>query len=279
MFLENMKKERNYIDINRQDWNRRVEIHLKSDFYDLKSFVAGKSSLNDIELDLLDDVKGKCILHLQCHFGQDTISLARLGVKCTGVDLSDEAINSARELAGRTGVAVTFVCCDLYELPDYLSGQFDIVFTSYGTIGWLPDMEKWAKVIAHFLKPNGRFIFVEFHPVVWMFDEKFKEISYSYFNSGPIYETETGTYADRDAGFTFKSISWNHGMSEVVNSLIRNGLEIIALNEYDYSPYNIFSDLVEYAPGRYRLRRLGDKLPLVYAVKAIKKRTKAKTNC
>ncbi len=130
-----MSKEANYIEINRQSWNNRTNTHLQSEFYDLDNFVKGKTSLNTIELDLLGDISGKTILHLQCHFGQDTISLSRLGAETTGVDLSDKAIESARQLAIETKSNATFICCDIYDLPNHLDKQFDIVYTSYGTIG------------------------------------------------------------------------------------------------------------------------------------------------
>ena len=201
-----MPTPNNYIEINRQSWNSRIETHIKSEFYDLDSFLKGRSSLNDIELNLLGDIKGKNVLHLQCHFGQDTISLSRLGAEVTGVDFSDKAIESARQIAKETGSNAKFICCDIYDLPNHLDEKFDIVFTSYGTIGWLPDLDKWAKVIANFLKPNGQFVFVEFHPVVWMFDDDFEKIAYSYFNTGAIVETENGTYAD-NKGFDLRVIS------------------------------------------------------------------------
>src|SRR5690606_5040157 len=168
-----MKAEEDYLAINKKSWNQRVQTHLDSEFYELPAFLKGKSSLNQIELDLLKDIKGKSILHLQCHFGQDSISLARMGAKVTAVDFSDKAIDAAKELCTKLGVDVNFLCSDIYELPHILDGQFDIVFTSYGTIGWLPDLQKWAKVVSHYLKNKGEFIFVEFHPVVWMFDDDF----------------------------------------------------------------------------------------------------------
>ena len=191
-----MNADFDYLEINRKSWNSRVDVHLKSDFYDVKGFLEGESSLNDIELDLLGDIKGKSILHLQCHFGQDTISLGRLGANVTGVDLSDKAIDNAKILAKKANVNATFICCDIYDLPTYLNEQFDIVFTSYGVIGWLPDMGKWAKIISNYLKPNGKFIFVEFHPILWVFDDDFKRIEYNYFNSGAIREIQDGTYTD-----------------------------------------------------------------------------------
>ena len=263
--------ETNYIEINRQSWNNRVDAHLKSEFYDLDNFLKGKSSLNSIELDMLGDVSGKSILHLQCHFGQDTISLSRLGAEVIGVDLSDKAIESAKQLANESQCSATFICCDVYDLPNHLDKKFDIVFTSYGTIGWLPDLNKWAQVISQFLKPNGQFIFVEFHPVVWMFDDNFEKIGYRYFNSGAIIESESGTYADRDADIKQSYVMWNHGMGEVLNSLIKNGLEINSLVEFDYSPYNCFNKTIEFEPNEYRIAHLDDKIPMVYSLRATKK--------
>ncbi|MNK86778.1 Ubiquinone biosynthesis O-methyltransferase [compost metagenome] len=266
-----MNPEKNYIEINRESWNNRTDAHLESEFYDLDGFKNGNTSLNDIELDLLGDIKGKSILHLQCHFGQDSISLSRLGAKVTGVDLSNKAIESAKQLAKERNSDTTFICSDIYDLPNHLDKEFDIVFTSYGTVGWLPDLDKWAKVVSRFLKPNGKFVFVEFHPVVWMFDDNFENIAYRYFNSGAIVETESGTYADKSADITQDYVMWNHGFSEVLNSLITNGLEINSLDEYDYSPYNCFSKTVEIAPNKFRIEHLGDKIPMVYSVLATKK--------
>ncbi len=266
-----MKKVDNYIEINRQSWNNRTDAHLKSEFYDLPNFVKGNTSLNSIELDLLGDLAGKSILHLQCHFGQDTISLSRLGAETTGVDFSDKAIESARKLAKDTKCDVTFICCDIYDLPNHLDKQFDIVYTSYGTIGWLPDLEKWAEIVSKFLKPNGQFVFVEFHPVVWMFDDNFDKVAYRYFNSGAIVELESGTYADRTAKISQEYVMWNHGLTEVLTSLINNGLEITSFSEYDYSPYNCFNKTIEFEPNKFRIEHLGNKIPMVYSIVAKKK--------
>lgn len=266
-----MSAENNYIEINRNSWNNRAETHLKSDFYDLDGFLKGKSSLNEIELGLLGNIKGKTILHLQCHFGQDTISLSRLGAEVTGVDLSDKAIESAKQIAKETHSNTKFICCDIYDLSNHLNEKFDIVFTSYGVIGWLPDLDKWAKVVSEFLKPNGQFVFVEFHPVVWMFDDNFEKIGYRYFNSEAIIETESGTYADKKADITQSYVMWNHGLSEVINSLINNGLEIKSLDEFDYSPYDCFNKTIEFETNKYRIKHLDNKIPMVYSINAVKK--------
>jgi len=255
-----------YLEINRESWNKRTLVHVDSEFYDNKSFIAGRSSLNPFELELLGDVKGKSILHLQCHFGQDSISLARTGADVTAVDLSDEAISKAKELALETKTEVDFVCCDVYSAKDHVKKQFDIVFCSYGTIGWLPDLEKWAGVVEHMLKPGGKVILVEFHPVVWMFDDDFKELGYSYFNVGPIIETSSGTYTDNDAPIKQEYVTWNHPLEEVIGSLLRSGLSLQNFKEYDYSPYNCFKHTIEFEPGKFRIEHCKNHLPMVYSV-------------
>ncbi len=179
-----MNSNEDYLAINKNTWNTKTPVHLNSEFYGLEEFIKGKTSLKQIELDLLGEVKGKKILHLQCHFGQDTLSLARMGAEVTGVDFSDTAIKEANLLTQKINQSARFICCDVYSLPEHLDEEFDLVYTSYGTIGWLPDLNKWAQIIHRFLKPGGKFVFVEFHPVVWMFDDNFKEIKYNYFNVG-----------------------------------------------------------------------------------------------
>ncbi|MFW5762178.1 MAG: class I SAM-dependent methyltransferase, partial [Cyclobacteriaceae bacterium] len=256
--------------INRQSWNNRLEAHYQSDFYDVKGFLLGKSSLNRIELELLGDIKKKSILHLQCHFGQDTISLARLGARTTGIDLSDLAIEKAKALASECGEEASFICCDIYDLPNHLDKQFDIVFTSYGTIGWLPDLNQWAAIIARYLKPGGKFIMVEFHPVVWMFDDDFQKIAYHYFNYGAILENESGTYADPDAAINQDYVMWNHSLSEVFNSLLGQGMHIQSFQEYDYSPYACFKHTEEVSPKKYRIKHLENKIPMVFALEVTK---------
>ncbi|WP_300565952.1 class I SAM-dependent methyltransferase [Flavobacterium sp.] len=266
-----MEIPKDYIETNKKTWNNKTDVHIASDFYDNESFLNGKSTLNEIELKLLGDVSGKKILHLQCHFGQDTISLTRLGAKVTGVDLSDKAINKAQEFNQKLGLDAQFICCDIYDLPQHLDEKFDIVFTSYGTIGWLPDVEKWANVISHFLKPGGKLVFADFHPVVWMYDNDFATVFYSYFNIEPIIETYSGTYADQNAEIETHSVCWNHPTSEVLNALIQSGLEINSFNEYDYSPYNCFNETEEFEKGKFRIKHLENKIPMVFSLVATKK--------
>ncbi|MBS1549121.1 MAG: class I SAM-dependent methyltransferase [Bacteroidetes bacterium] len=265
-----MNPEKDYIAINKQSWNKRTELHIHSDFYQMPEFLAGKSSLNAIELELLGDIRGKKILHLQCHFGQDSLSMQRMGAMVTGVDFSDKAIAYAETIADQSSLDAHFVCCNLYDLPMHLNEEFDIVFTSYGTIGWLPDLSAWAKIIAQFLKPNGKFIMVEFHPVVWMFDNEFKTIAYSYFKSDAIVESLEGTYADRDADLILDTVSWNHALAEVTNSLTSHNMVISHLDEINYSPYNCFQNTIETSPQRFQIKGLEDKIPMVYSLVAKK---------
>lgn len=264
-------KAENYIEINKQTWNNKIPVHLDSEFYDMQSFLKGKNSVPEIDLELLGDIKGKTILHLQCHFGQDTLSLARLGAKCTGVDLSDKAIEKAQELNRKLNLDAKFISCDVYDTLEHINEQFDVVYTSYGTIGWLPDLDKWAKVISHFLKPNGKFVFVEFHPVVWMFDDDFTKIQYHYHNEKAIVEEYSGTYADKDAAIKTDYIGWNHSLSEVFQSLMNNDLQIEHFEEYDYSNYNCFSETIEFEPRKFRIKHLENRIPMMYSLTAIKK--------
>jgi ubiquinone/menaquinone biosynthesis C-methylase UbiE len=263
-----------YLNINRKLWNDKTSVHYQSDFYDVKSFIKGKDSLNPIEIELLGDISGKSILHLQCHFGMDSISLARRGGMVTGIDLSDQSIKQAKDLNERSGTKVDFILSDVYSLPQNLNKQFDIIFTSYGTVGWLPDMDKWAGVIQHFLKPGGKFIMVEFHPVVWIFDDNFKEIIYKYSDIDPIIEDLEGTYTNREADIKNRSVSWNHGLGTVLNALLKKGLTIDSFQEYDYSPYDCFNNTIEIEEGKFQIKGLEDKIPMLYSLTIRKNVTK-----
>ncbi len=266
-----MQNDLDYFEDNRHAWNLRTGVHLQSDFYNLEGWKKGQTSLTPIELHELGDVAGKRLLHLQCHFGQDTLSWARLGAQVTGADLSDAAIEQARMLAAEQGLDAHFVCCNLYDLPQYLSGAFDIVFTSYGTIGWLPDLSRWAAVIAHFLPSGGVFYIAEFHPMVWMFNDAFERFTYPYFNAGVISLDNTGTYTDH-AGepIRYRDHSWNHPLGEVISSLAGAGLVIEFLHEYPYSPFNCFQKTVRDEHGRYRIQGLEDIIPMVFSIRAHK---------
>jgi 2-polyprenyl-3-methyl-5-hydroxy-6-metoxy-1,4-benzoquinol methylase len=260
-----------YLEVNRDLWNAKTPIHLNSEFYDVPAFKAGKSSLNPAELESLGDVKGKSILHLQCHFGMDSLSWSRLGAKVTGVDLSDRAIEAAKELNNELGLDAEFICSDVYDLKSVLDKKFDIVFTSYGTIGWLPELDPWAEVVSHFLKPGGIFFIAEFHPVRWMYDDDCKNIDYSYFNVEPIIEEISASYADRDRIIKHLSYGWNHPLSEVFTSLMKQNLVITEFKEYPYSYYKLLNFTVKNELGYWEIKGLEGKFPLMYSLKAAKK--------
>ena len=266
-----IEQESKYFESNRELWNQKTMVHKTSDFYDLDGFKAGRNVLNDIELNEVGSVNGKNLLHLQCHFGLDTLSWARQGAKVTGVDLSDEAIKTANEISSELKLNAHFICSNVYDLKEHLNKKFDIVFTSYGVVGWLPDLDRWAEIVNHFIKPEGIFYMVEFHPFVWMLDDDFTKIHYSYFNNGVIEIEEEGTYADRNADIKHKEYSWNHSISEVINALISHGLEIEFMNEYDYSPYDCFPNTVRDENDNFYIKGFEKILPMIYSIKARKK--------
>lgn len=265
-----LKEHQDYFNTNRETWNKKVAVHAASDFYDLAGFTAGNSTLNACELEALGDVKGKSLLHLQCHFGQDTLSWARLGAECTGVDISEEAIALSRKLTKQLNISADFICCNVLDTSQHVQKQFDIVFSSYGVIGWLPDLKPWGKMIAERLKIGGTFYLVEFHPIVWMFDytKDGAPMRYPYKQKEYIYEEYEGTYADSSSKIISKEYGWNHGLGEVVSALSEAGLCIEYLREHEESPYNVLPDLIKNENGLYISK---DRLyPLIFEIKAIK---------
>ncbi|MBT8221473.1 MAG: class I SAM-dependent methyltransferase [Bacteroidia bacterium] len=259
-----------YIKINRDLWNKRTAIHKDSDFYDLEGFLSGNSSLNHIELEGLGPVDNKTLLHLQCHFGLDTLSWARLGANVTGVDLSEEALGLALEIAHKTNIPARFIQSDIYNIREVISESFDIVFTSYGTITWFPDLDKWAKVIAESLKIGGIFFIADFHPMLQMWDTSKKVIAYPYFNDGKIDEVIEHTYTDGPA-INSREISWSHPLSEIIIALNNSGLGLLDFKEYDYSPYNCFENMSQRSPGQYVFGDFDIRYPHLYSMKWIKK--------
>ncbi len=264
--MENQWKE--FFEQNQKVWDERVETHLKSDFYDQAGFLSGKSSLTEIEANALGDVNGKTLLHLQCHFGQDTMSWARKGANATGIDFSAKAIEAASSINEKLGLHVRFVQSDVYDLPNVLEGQFDFVFTSFGGIPWLPDLEKWAAVVGHFLKPGGTFYMAEFHPALFLFNFDNYKVEYGYFTEkNPYTEEISGTYADHKAGIQGTEHFWNHSTAEVMTPLIGQGLQVIEFKEFDFSPYKCFPNMEEREPGRYVWGNFGVRLPHVFSLK------------
>ena len=265
-----MSSAEKYFNTNKATWNDKVKVHAKSDMYDLEAFKKGKSSLMPYEIEGLGNVEGKSLLHLQCHFGQDTLSWSRMGAKCTGIDLSDEGIKLAKSLNTDLGLTANFVCCNVLDTSKFIKDTFDIVYTSYGVIGWLPDLKPWGQMIAERLKKGGVFYIAEFHPIIWMFDylEDKPQMRYGYMQDEVIYEEYEGTYADEGSKMMSKEYGWNHGLGEVVSALTEAGLHIEYLKEFDESPYNVLPDLIKTESGMYVTK---EKLyPLIFTIKATK---------
>jgi len=265
---------------NEELWNAWTAVHAAGDFYDLEGFKAGGVRIRPYEIDLLGDVTGKSLLHLQCHFGIDTLSFARLGARVTGADLSPDAIELARMLADELGFPdARFVRSNLYDLPKALEGTFDIVYTSRGVLGWLPDIRAWARVVAHFLAPGGTFFITEAHPVMNVFENEGVapgelRLTYPYWEHGePLTFAVKGSYADPDADVgDLTEHSWDHGLGEIVTALIDAGLRIDKLIEYPFLEWKV-DFLVEEEPGNDRWvlpPGTSGELPLMFSLLASK---------
>ncbi|KRP09620.1 MAG: methyltransferase type 12 [Sphingobacteriales bacterium BACL12 MAG-120802-bin5] len=257
-----------YLIKNRELWNNRAPVHFNSSFYDVEGFLRNTDSLKALEKELIGDVTDKQILHLQCHFGQDSISLEKRGAIVTGVDFSTTAIELAKKLNDMAGTHVRFIESDVYSLHQQLDEKFDMVYTTFGVLGWLPDLTRWAQTVARFLKPGGRLVLAEFHPVVWMFDDQFRELIYDYSSQEPIIEQTEQTYAADAKLTTGTSYSWNHGIGDVVEALTAAGLFLRSLKEYDYSPHNCFANTIEFESGKFRIQHLKAKIPMCYSILA-----------
>lgn len=271
-----------FFEANRNLWDEWSLIHEKSEVYNLSGFLAGKNSLHSLELaelgpEIAPDENGpKSLLHLQCHVGLDTLSWARLGAKATGVDFSDKAVQLARSLNEQLGLDVEFICSNLYDLPGRLDAQFDIVYTSYGVLVWLPDIPKWAAIAAHFVKPGGIFYIAEFHPFAYIFDDeeqKELKVRYPYFSRRDPLEFKTqGSYADRNAKVEQPvEYEWTHNLGDILTALISAGLRIDYLHEFPYAVNPFSPHLMEKGEdGYWRLKDKRDSIPLMYSIKAIR---------
>jgi SAM-dependent methyltransferase len=252
--------EMNYFEMNRESWDQRAEVHFDSRFYDVDGFMAGNTSLREIELAELTQVNGCRLLHLQCHFGLDTLSWARRGAECTGVDISPVAIEKARQLNENTHLNAKFVCTDVYSYSRGDADPFDIVFTSYGTICWLPDLDKWAEIVSSNLAMGGTFYMADFHPIYDLL------AGYSYFETDEPDVEEEETYTENSGELKTPLAVWAHPMGRILNALVNAGIEIQRLNEFSFSPYQCFKGMTEREPGRYYITHNGQDVPLVYTI-------------
>jgi SAM-dependent methyltransferase len=264
-----------YLESNRELWDRLTRINAGAKSYDLDGFRKGKSSLKPLDVREVGEVRGKSLLHLQCHFGMDTLSWARLGAVVTGVDFSSEAIRLARELSAELSIPARFIESTLYDLPKVLEDRFDIVFTSYGVLCWLPDLVPWAGLIARYLKLGGLFYIAEDHPANHVFENErtTKEliVRYSYFHKDePMKWEDDGAYADPAQKVGMPSYEWTHNLSDILNSLIRAGLVIEEFNEYPFGCYPHYPFQEKGPDGWYRFKDGRETIPLLFSLKARK---------
>jgi len=256
-----------YAKINKKWWNDITPIHTKSSLYNLKNFKKGKTSLSEIELKELTDVRNKSMLHLMCHFGMDSLSWAKKGAKVTGVDISDVAIDTAKKLSSEISKEAEFICSDIYELPKKLNKKFDIVFMSYGVLLWLSDIKKFAKTISHFLKKNGTFYIVELHPFTNILDYNLK-LNFDYFDKGPFLDDADGSYTnweDKSKGITYQ---WSYTISDLINALISENFSIEFLHEFPFTTYPQFKNMRKDKKGRYFVKDNSLQIPLLFSLKA-----------
>jgi SAM-dependent methyltransferase len=266
-----------YFAANRALWDGWPELHVPSAFYDVEGLKAGRDPLDRVVSEGVGDVSGQSLLHLQCHFGSDTLGWARRGASVVGLDFSERAVAHATALAEELGLDARFVCANVYDALEALEGErYDVVFTSYGAISWLPDLRRWAEIIAASLKPGGRFFVADHHPFLWMFEDTTKErvvrFYYPYFDREALRWDEKGSYAVPDAEFEGVSYSWQHTFEEIVNSLAGAGLRIEALREYPYLAFQWFDFMEQDDEGFWRMPADLPQLPLMFSVTATRDR-------
>ena len=248
-----------YFAANRKRWDEVVGIHAASDFYGVDRFLAGESTLLDLDREEVGDVSGKSLLHLQCHFGMDTLSWAREGAAVTGLDFSPEAVVAARDLAEKAGLDATFVEANVYEAESAIDGQFDVVYVNLGALCWLPDIREWARIAASFVKPGGFLYLRDAHPAAMTLDLDVEDQSYvmryPYFETEePLRWDDVEDYADATAELDNPIFyEWNHGLGEIVTAIIATGLRLEFLHEQQWSVYRATPWMQETERGIFRL--------------------------
>jgi SAM-dependent methyltransferase len=269
-----MKPYHDYLQSNRDLWDTWTLEHQNSPFYDLPAFKAGKDRLRSIELEELGDVSGKTLLHLQCHFGLDTLAWARRGAAVTGIDFSPQSIALARSLSDELNIPARFICAGVATLPDVLDGRFDIVFTSYGVLHWLRDLGRWAHVIAHFLQPGGIFYIVEDHPFMRVFEvhapTDLKVTRPYFFSEEPERIESKGSYAAPNSDEPTAFYIWNHSIGEIINALISAGLQIQFLHEFPFAARAKFPFMEQSPDGWWRFTDPRYAIPLLFSLQARK---------
>lgn len=267
---------REYMDTNRAHWDEVTPVHVDSVFYDVEDFRRIPDRLKPVELAEVGDVRGKTLLHMQCHFGIDTLSWARQGATVTGLDFSDPAIEQARALSSELKIPARFIVTNVYDAPSVLDERFDVVFTSYGVLCWLPDIKRWAQVAANFVKPGGFFYIAEFHPISMVFDAAPDvddlRVKYPYFPSEePLRFDDAGDYTDRSVKVRSSTVyEFLHPIGNVVSALIDAGLRIDFLHEFPFSTYQFLPFTEPRNDGKVYLTKHDGSVPLLYSIKATK---------
>jgi SAM-dependent methyltransferase len=270
-----------YRTLNRANWDERAPAHAASPDYALARFAQDPDFISDVvrfDRERLGDVRGLRGVHLQCHIGTDTISLARLGARMTGLDFSAASLAEARRLAERTQADVEFVQADVYDAAEALQGPFDLVYTGTGALCWLPDIRRWAEVVVALLRPGGRLFLREGHPMLWTLAEprpdRLLVVEHPYFETrDPLVWDEPGTYVQTDATFVHnRTLEWNHGLGEIVSALLDHGLELTMLSEHDSVPWEALPGQMErLGGGEWRLADRPERLPHSYTLQACRR--------
>ena len=269
-----------YRVLNRASWDERVPAHAASPDYMLERFVEDPAFLSGVvrfDVPRLGDISGLRGVHLQCHIGTDTVSLARLGARMSGLDFSTPAIEQAQGFADRLGLEGDFHQADVYDAVEVLgAASYDLVFTGIGAIGWLPSIERWANTVAGLLKPGGRFFIREGHPMLWALEGSkhpgLITLGYPYFETEePMVWDEGGTYVSTDVEFQHNvTHEWNHGLAEIMNALMTAGMEITAFEEHDSVPWEALPGhmTLDRESGEWRLTEHPERLPASYTLQA-----------
>jgi SAM-dependent methyltransferase len=271
---------KHFFDVNLRNWEERVPIHARdaSGFYNIEAILVGRGKLGRIEAAEVGDVRGRRLLHLQCHLGLCTLLLAQLGAKATGLDFSPSAIKQARGFSQYSGIEAQFVEGNVYDAPKLTPGPFDIVYTTWGTITWLPDIVEWAQVIASVLAPGGFLYFADDHPAAQTLDEIEGRLVATYpwqtpANAPLAFEAATTYTGDPTRLANTTSYQWIHPVSDIVSGLIGAGLQIEMLHEHELLPWKPFSMMLDAGDGYYRLPDGVAPVPLALSLRARKPTT------
>jgi SAM-dependent methyltransferase len=264
-----------YYEANRRNWDERVGIHEASPQYDRAAFLRDERPPYPVEREELGDVAGKTLLHLQCHFGMDTLAWARLGAAVTGIDFSPAAIEAAQRLSADSGVPGRFIEANVYDASELLAEQFDVVYANVGALCWLPDVREWARVAAHFARPDGMLYLYEVHPLLTTLDDSRSDpllaIEHPYFEmSAPLAWDDPVTYTDGPALENTRHYEWSHSLGEIVTAIIEAGFRLDFLHEHHELPWRAFPWLepVDAPRELWRLPERPERLPMMFSLRA-----------